>query len=263
MQRTFDGYARVGHRLVQGWAQREVFALLRLIDTQQRDRGITGGVAEIGVHHGQLFIGMDLLLRDGEKSVAIDIFGDQDLNIDASGKGDRARFVRNVERFAGADGVEIHQGDSTVVTPEELTALAGDRIRLFSVDGGHTEEVVLSDMTLAEETLSAGGVVVADDVFNAAWPEVVVGTLRYLERPTALAPFAIGYNKVFFADADHSDDYRAAITAQYQDRALFHCRASSFAGHPVVLIADVAKTPRELLARSSVARSIHGRLTGS
>lgn len=64
------------------------------------------------------------------------------------------------------DGVVLHRGDSTALDSEKLRELAGADIRLFSVDGGHTEAIDFSDMRLAEQTLTDGGIVIADDVFN-------------------------------------------------------------------------------------------------
>ena len=114
-------------------------------------RGLEGEAAR------QYFIGLNLLQRDDEKSVAIDIFGDQDLNIDGSGAGDLAKFTSNVDVWSSMDSVVIHQGDSTKLTPEVLLEEAGGPVRFFSVDGGHTEEIVYSDMQLAEATLAEGG----------------------------------------------------------------------------------------------------------
>ena len=77
----------------------------------------------------------------------------------------------------------------------DVVELAEGPVRLFSVDGGHTEEIVATDMRTAEQALVPGGIVVADDVFNAEWPGVSVGTLRYLDAGGTLVPFAIGFNK--------------------------------------------------------------------
>lgn len=260
MRTEFDAYARRGRRRVRGWVQPEVFELVKVLDATQRKLGVRGGAAEIGVHHGQLLIGLDLLLRDDEKSVAIDLFEDQALNVDRSGRGDRARFEANVARFTDPSRVAVHSGDSTLVSADDVRRMADGDVRLFSVDGGHTDDVVHSDMLLAEGSLTKGGVVIADDVFNFAWPEVVTGTLRYLERSDALRPFAVGYNKVFFADTEFADRYAAAIAERYDNRTLYHFRRSTFGGSPVVLIADVARTPREILARSPLATAVYRRL---
>jgi peptide chain release factor 2 len=66
--------------------------------------------AEIGVHHGRLFIPMALARRPGERALAIDVFEDQHLNVDHSGKGDRARFEENVAR-TGAAPIDILKGE--------------------------------------------------------------------------------------------------------------------------------------------------------
>ena len=196
MQRNFGRYRAIGQRLVTGFLEPEILLVLDVLNSAQRAKQVSGAVAEIGVHHGKLFIGLSLLQRGGEKSVAIDIFGDQELNVDGSGHGNLDKFRNNVKLWSSMDDVVIHQGDSTKLEPQKLAELAGGDIRFFSVDGGHTEEIVFSDMKLAEATLADGGVVIADDVFNEQWPGVAVGTLRYLEDGAKLAPFVIGFNKV-------------------------------------------------------------------
>lgn len=46
--------------------------VLGVLDVAQRAQQISGAVAEIGVHHGKLFIGLRLLQHSGESSVAVD-----------------------------------------------------------------------------------------------------------------------------------------------------------------------------------------------
>jgi len=68
------------------------------------------------------------------------------------------------------------------------------------------------DMNLAEASLADGGVVMADDVFHQMWPGVAVGTLRYLQNGGSLAPFTIGFNKVFFAEPEYTQTARALVS---------------------------------------------------
>ncbi|MDA4108947.1 hypothetical protein MHOL44478_17025 [Mycobacterium holsaticum DSM 44478] len=231
--------------------------LLDVLNTAQRSDQVSGAVAEIGVHHGKLFIGLQLLQRPGERSVAIDIFGDQELNVDGSGHGDLAKFVNNMNLWSSMDDVAIHQGDSTKLLPETLRELAGGDIRFFSVDGGHTDEIVFSDMKLAEATLADGGVVIADDVFNQQWPGVAVGTLRYLESGAKLAPFLIGFNKVFFAQPDYCGRYRSAVESAVDGKLRLATADSVFAGHDVGLVASQGVV--DLLRRSATMRSLYHR----
>ncbi|MGV0715352.1 class I SAM-dependent methyltransferase [Mycolicibacterium sp. XJ662] len=257
MERNYARYRAVGHRVVTGFLEPEVLLLLDALNSAQRAKQVSGAVAEIGVHHGKLFIGLRLLQRPGEKSVAIDIFGDQDLNVDGSGHGDLAKFVNNVNLWSSMDDVVIHQGDSTKLSPQTLRDLAGGDIRFFSVDGGHTDEIVYSDMKLAEATLADGGIVIADDVFNQQWPGVAVGTLRYLQEGARLAPFLIGFNKVFFAQPDYCGLYRAEVESAVSGKVRLATGASVFAGHDVGLVAP--QGPVDLLRRSATIRSLYHR----
>jgi hypothetical protein len=256
----FTAYRRYGHRRVAGYTESPALTLLQVVDNAQRAAGIGGPVAEIGVHHGQLFIAMKLLQRPGEASVAIDLFEDQDANIDKSGEGDRDQFLQNVDRWSSRDGLIIHSGDSTKIKPGDIPEMKD--VRLFSVDGGHTEQIVLSDMRLSEASLADGGVVIADDVFNHQWPGVAVGTVHYLEQGGALAPFYIGCNKVLFAHRDHADRYRRAIDEAYRGKTMTAVYASVFAGHEVGILVPVPKRPADVARRSETARAVYHRLAG-
>ncbi len=257
MKRTFERYRNVGYRFVTGFLEPGNLPVLEVLDVAQRARQVTGAVAEIGVHHGRLFIGLHLLQRGSGTSVAIDLFEDQELNIDKSGRGDSAKFASNVELWSSMDGVVLHQGDSTKLTPEVLLEKAGGPIRFFSVDGGHTEEIVYSDMRLAERTLTEGGIVIADDVFNQQWPGVAVGTLKYLAGDGALQPFAIGFNKVLFTQPEFSEYYRGELRRAFTDNNRIQTEATVFAGHDVQYLAPV--TPVDILRRSERARKVYHR----
>jgi hypothetical protein len=257
MERNFVRYRAIGQRLVTGFLEPEILLVLDVLNAAQRAKQISGAVAEIGVHHGKLFIALRLLQRPGEKSVAIDIFDDQELNIDGSGHGSLEKFVNNVKLWSSMDDVVLHQGDSTKLEPAKLRELAGGDVRFFSVDGGHTEEIVYSDMKLAEATLADGGIVIADDVFNEQWPGVAVGTLRYLEDGAKLAPFLIGFNKVFFAQPDYCAFYRAEVESAVEGKLRLGTGLSVFAGHDVGLV--VPQTAVDILRRSQTIRSLYHR----
>jgi Methyltransferase domain len=259
MRRSFALYRVMGHRFVQGWLKPEVLDITRTLDAAQRRNDVSGAVAEIGVHQGKFFIGLHLLLHEKWRSLAIDVFADQHLNIDRSGRGDLDTFLANINRWASPDGLVIHQGDSTLLDSTAVQELAGSSVRLFSVDGGHTEQIVLADMELAETSLTPGGVVIADDVFNEMWPGVAVGTLRYLQNGAALAPFAIGFNKVFFAQPEYIAIYRGALESKYNKTAGIGVNNSIYAGHEVTMLFRTPRTPRRLLRKNATARALYRR----
>jgi len=216
-------YARWQHRTVQGWLSRGACDMIvRIADTQQAN-GVRGNMAEIGVHHGRLFILLDLLARNDEKALAIDLFENQSNNIDRSGEGDYNKFVANIRRHVGdVSRVVIYRGNSTELTGAAVRQLAGGPIRLFSIDGGHSEEITKHDLETAEQAISPGGVVILDDCFNAGWPGVVTGVARFLATGRTIQPFAIGGNKTLFAAPDYCDAYRTALSGTALARTSMH-----------------------------------------
>lgn len=254
---SYSRYRHYGHRRVGGYTESQVFEVLEVLDAAQRARGVRGSVVEIGVHHGRLFIGMHLLQRSGEASVAIDLFDEQELNVDQSGLGDRGKFEQHLAKWSTRP-VVIHQGDSTQLKSGDIAEMSN--ARMFSVDGGHTAGIVESDMRLAAECLCDGGIIVADDVFNEQWPDVCVGTLNYL-ADTDVVPFGIGFNKTLFAHRDHAPAYAEALADHFADRyltAAFPHR--TFAGHDVVIVIPVPRTPAHIARRSALARKVYHRV---
>ena len=131
---------------------------------------------------------------------------------------------------------------------------------MFSVDGGHTAVIVESDMRLAAACLCEGGIIIADDVFNEQWPEVCVGTLKYLEDADVV-PFGIGFNKTLFAQRAYAAGYRDALAAHFRDRYLSAAfTGKQFAGHEVVVVIPVPRTPAHLARRSALARRLYQRI---
>jgi len=85
MDSRVESYIHRGKFYVEGWLHTEAAITIAALGERQRALGVEGGIAEIGVHHGKLFILLYLLGRAPERAVAIDLFEDQHLNIDLSG----------------------------------------------------------------------------------------------------------------------------------------------------------------------------------
>jgi Methyltransferase domain len=228
---TIETYLR-RHTTVPGWLHSYSAAFIADLSRIQTARGINGSVAEIGVHMGRLFILLKLLTQDTEQAIAIDVFGDQHLNTDRSGFGDQDRFLHNVAEHTSMQRLVVLQRSSLEVEANDILRRVG-RCRLFSIDGGHTEDCTLNDLTLAEGALEEDGVAILDDYFNENWPDVSTGAARYFCNPaTELRPFAITPNKLFLAKPRSHAMYHTELRRSQQD---FHEKDSRMFGHDVVV----------------------------
>ncbi|MFO1068845.1 MAG: class I SAM-dependent methyltransferase [Geminicoccaceae bacterium] len=196
---------------IGGWLARCDAEIMATLLNAQVAGGLGGAVAEIGVHHGKSFI--LLALGNGTNGAyAIDIFGQQDLNIDKSGSGDKDIFLANARR-AGLDttAITIDERLSTDVAPADILSSVG-KVRFFHIDGGHHFEAIAYDMKLAEATMAEHGIIAIDDMFRPEWPEVTFGTVAHLFSGTSdLVVFAIGFNKTYLCRKAFAERFRGAL----------------------------------------------------
>jgi hypothetical protein len=237
---TTETYLR-RHAAVPGWLHSYSAAFIADLSRIQAASSIKGSVAEIGVHMGRLFILLKLLTKDPEQAIAIDVFGDQHLNTDHSGFGDQDRFLHNVAEHASMERLVVLQRSSLEVKAGDILRRVG-LCRLFSIDGGHTEDCTLNDLMLAESALAEDGIVILDDYFNESWPDVSTGAARYFCNPaTELRPFAITPNKLFLARPRCHALYLTSIRRSQRD---FHEKDSRMFGHDVAVFGVEPETHR-------------------
>lgn len=198
-----------GRQRIDGWFARVDAEIFRIILTAQNDCGLKGSVVEIGIHHGKSFVALCLCLKDDERAYAIDVFEAQEHNLDFSGRGNRSRFETNLKKFGIPDDkLTIDARPSEQVSSSDILDAVGP-VRFFSVDGGHWAEVVKSDLTVAETTISEHGVIALDDFHRSEWPEVSKGLWEWeQQKEKDLVPFAIGYNKLYLCESSWADSYQ-------------------------------------------------------
>lgn len=217
IQDRIKGYVTDGLPQVVGWFESESAEVVSALLVKQLDDGVGGNVAEIGVHHGKSFLLLANGVRDGESAVALDVFGDQQKNVDRSGLGDRDRFEQNVQQWAPSSDVKVVQTSSLEVEPGGAVETFG-RVRLMSIDGGHTAEITEHDLRLAESCVDDLGVVMLDDLLNSHWLGVLSGTSAYLSSQHRLVPFAYSPNKLYLAPSfEVAEHYRKHLRRALPD----------------------------------------------
>lgn len=209
-------YVAKGFFRVQGWAGglESIAYIDALCQALPALKGL-GGACEIGVHHGKLFIALHNALEGAYPSLALDIFEDQHLNLDGSGKGNRKRFEANVRAYAvHPDRCHARKADSLALAKSDLEELrnAYGRFALFSVDGGHTARHAANDLRVADELTADGGIVMVDDIFSIKWPGATAGTADYLRAPSRrFHPLLLSDKKLFLVDDRFVEGYEAAF----------------------------------------------------
>jgi hypothetical protein len=231
-------FAKKHDDLVFGYMQDMAAFSVAVLSVQQLKLGIQGAVGEIGVHHGLFFFALAAAARPCEPLIVIDVFGDQQKNIDSSGKGNYNTFRCHAQRF-GLTTKIVQQGRnlvggsaggppgtivtfasaSTEVTPSALCAASGHSgVRLFSIDGGHTPEVVYHDLTLLNCVLLDGGLLFMDDYTHSYWAGVQdgVGRFFHLHPNHRLVPVAVVANKLIITTESHHRVYREALITEFR-----------------------------------------------
>jgi len=258
---ALQAYVQRGHKAVGGWLDPSAIDIIATVSRQQTKVGVNGGIAEIGIHHGRLFILLHLLGRAGERSAAYDLFEMQDENVDGSGLGDKSIFLDNLRRYGcDVERIVVKSRNSLDMTAAEVRADAGP-VRLFSVDGGHTADITASDLALAEASLCPGGIIILDDYFNEAWPGVSEGAARYLGAGTStLVPVAIGGNKFIFTNsAELAGTYRESLSGVPEKYVV---KEQTAFDQPVVVVQPKVARLTDRLASTGLWRRIRGTTAG-
>lgn len=205
---------------VDGWLHEKSASIISDILEFQNEQNWAGGIAEIGIHHGKLFLLAASHLKNDEFGYAADLFDDQQQNIDKSGQGDRQIFENHINDLIPdkARAITVHSGNSLDIVPEDILSKFG-QVRFFSVDGGHTAECTLNDLSIAQDVLCDYGVVVLDDAFNQAWPDVSTGLADFYYRKSIakISVFALSPNKVFFCKKEYTKKYRDYLRQKHPE----------------------------------------------
>jgi SAM-dependent methyltransferase len=220
---------------IEGYGTPDVLnVLLPAIMTFHEAIGLNGDVGEIGVHHGRLFCALDALRSKGERCIGADVFEWQDMNVDASGKGNRLIFEANIKKLShDPDSIEVYQGDSLDLRFRRHLADKDYQFRIVSIDGGHTVQHAMSDLRVVEDCLKEGGVILLDDFMNPGFPGVTEAVYQYLHGDTKLCPVWTVSSKLVFVSISNANRLRAHI-ASYVPKLERRVRKTIVGGHEVL-----------------------------
>ncbi len=201
---------------VDGWFDKRLIIIYRLLDECQAKAGIVGNLGEIGVWQGKSFIPLMHLARNNEFVLAVDCFESYQFNRDNSGGVcNFTLFTNNIKKHCSEPGkLRTIKGDSYKLAPSDyLNAMENAKgFRIFSIDGCHEAATTATDMENAFKCLVDGGIVMMDDYFHSCWPGVSEGVNAFMNKnANCLKPFLIAWNKVFFTQPEHAATYKEVL----------------------------------------------------
>jgi len=190
---------------VEGWFFRgDVLMFYVLLQTQQA-AGIEGEICELGSYKGRSAIVLGKVKRPTERLFCLCRFEEQYA----------AEFRENVRRL-------MPEALSTLVAirvPDlmELRAppqqMDGVSLRFLHIDAGHGHREVLNDLRNFAPRVTAGGVVVLDDVFDPSFPGVATAMAEYClsSQAEGLVPFATSPSKAYLCHRPYAPFYQRAL----------------------------------------------------
>ena len=202
---------------VQGWCLAHLWQSVEPLRQAVLAAGGNGPVAEIGVFHGKFFIALVKAMGAAAENYAIDVFDQQQFNLDKAGPGNLQKFKDNLALTGVAQSrVTILRTDSMWLTRADAERIrtASGGFSMFSVDGCHLAEHTINDLIFAQEVTLPQGVIFIDDYYNADWPGVQEGIAKYyLNHAARFVPLFYSANKLVLCNLSYHKIYLDAVGA--------------------------------------------------
>jgi hypothetical protein len=170
---------------------------------KQLAENLLGDMAEIGVFRGFGACLMAGYLRETEQLTLIDVGCGLDYSQEA---------IREVAGADVLDRIIFHQIDSMRLRRAGKLS-EGREFRFFHIDGEHSYDAVMSDLSFAEDNIAPYGIVVVDDFFSEASPGITHAVFDFIGRSDSnLSLFLLGYNKAYLCFNRWLGFYRETTT---------------------------------------------------
>ena len=193
-----------------------------------------GSVVEIGVFFGRSLFFLKELYPNND-ILGIDLY---DIGASNEHKAQIEQILEYNQRFGfGIDQDSLLPADSTQLSAEDIKSRIGE-VKLFHIDGGHELNHVINDADLAVDVLSNDGVIVFDDSFNPAWPDVTSGIVHFLNKRPEFQTICISDKKLYVCKSDRIEMFRSEIDKLTQT---FDSHSGTFMGHKTLILTHAIK----------------------
>ena len=182
-------------KAVRGWWKDSLFEVYDAISTAQGNSQIEGNLCEIGIWYGRSFLPFRNFLEENEQLVGVDLWI----------KNQKQEVLDIlIECYGSLDNIIVIDGDS-LKTQGQVKTYAP--FRMVYIDGGHKYNEALSDLKLAEQTLTEKGVLWLDDYKNHKFGR---GVSRAIKHFIDNSDFEVAFTsclQAFLCRSSHKDFY--------------------------------------------------------
>lgn len=185
ISKTFDSYLKA-EKDFEGFFSDESAALFDIFLTFQKEYNIAGNFLEIGVYKGRSALMAAMHLQDEETFILVDpgyYLSEVEKKLYPI-LSNRGKYCQSLSQFLTAD----------------ILGIPKYSLRWIHIDGDHTGQGVWNDLSLCESLLSDDELLVLDDFFNPAYPQITEATFKFLiQNPYSLSLILTGWNKAYLA----------------------------------------------------------------
>lgn len=197
----------------EGWFNNESSAIWDILLDFQSKNNISGNIGEIGVWHGKSALLSAMHQKADEGLLLID----PRPMIEAKDLLGKAR--PNTKCF-------FFEGISAHFRRSELFYKGASSFRWFHIDGEHSSQSVFLDLEIANFLLSEDGIIVIDDFFFPAYPQVTEAVFSFLKtNHSRLKLILTGFNKGYLCRPIVARKYLEFIKAEFhQEMTVRNCK---------------------------------------
>ena len=182
MSRTLEKYQTFSAE-IDGWFSEQSAAIWDSFLSYQKNAGLNGHLLEIGVWKGKSALLSAIHAGPKEIQLLVD-----PLPLDTA--------LSNIRNAGIAGKVDAVQIPSRALRKHPEYGKMRSSFRWIHLDGRHTAQDLSHDMAMAEELLTEEGMLVLDDFFAPAYPQVTEAVFQYLLlHPNQLRLVLCGYQK--------------------------------------------------------------------
>lgn len=251
---------------IPGWFRRiDIRLFAAFLEAQEKP----GDLVEIGVFMGKSAVLIGDYLREGEKFVAIDPFGDQSVLSDSPEDQQNVAENQHYYRTLSREQFEEHYLSVHAELPVVVQAKSSEitkhvdpgAARFIHVDGSHLYAAVAEDCRSAKQLLQPGGVVVYDDWRNNRCPGVAAAVWESVVRD-GLIPVATTTKKLYgvYSDPETAVDVVRQLVAG--DEEFFFSEDHEIMGHTVIRLESKRELAAEQAAKKARKERIAARQAG-